>query len=346
MFGSFAAANGAASRRPYVMPAEYGQHAGTWMSLCASKRVWGMRLSSAALRALANLATAIARYEPVKALVRPKDEALVRELVGPGVQLIPCEVDDMWVRDMGAVFVRDGNTLAAVSFNFNGWGGKQSCRHDRHVASFLAAHMQAPIRRARVVLEGGALEVDGEGTAILTESCILNKNRNRAWKHADVADELASHLGVRKIIWLPGVAAQDITDGHVDFYARFVRPGVVVAAWDTTDPVEQQATACHLQILKKAIDAQGRQLEVHVLPSPRHIRSEYKCEDFAAGYVNFYVYNGAVVVPEFGDVEADSVSHQLLASLFPGRTVVPLNVDAVAAGGGGIHCVTQQIPSV
>lgn len=346
MLRRVAKASGDAVLPFYRMPPEYAPHACTWMSLCASKRIWGMRLSSAALKALANLATTISAFEPVKALVRAQDEELVRSMVGPGVELVVCQVEDMWARDTGAVFVRNGSGLAAVSFNFNGWGGSQSCRYDKHVASFMAAQMEAPIRRAELVLEGGGLEVDGEGTAILTESCILNKNRNRGWRREDVAEELAIQLGVKKIVWLPGVAGQDITDGHVDFYVRFVRPGVVVAAWDTTDKVEREVTSRHLELLRGAKDARGRTLEVHALAAPSTVRPKYDCKEFAAGYVNFYVCNGAVIAPEFGDTAADAYAHRTLASLFPGRTVVSVNIDAVAAGGGGIHCVTQQVPRV
>jgi agmatine deiminase len=200
-------------------------------------------------------------------------------------------------------------------------------------------------RSTSLVLEGGAVEVDGEGTAILTESCVLNDNRNPGWTHGEVEDELERLLGISRVIWLPGIAGRDITDGHTDFYARFVRPGVVVAGRDD-DPesYDYDVTRQHLDILEDATDAAGRPLEVHVMPGPGTVRAEYDNDDFAAGYVNFYVCNGAVVMPEFGDPVADERARQTVAGLFPGRDVVQLDIDPIAAGGGGIHCTTQQQP--
>jgi len=197
--------------------------------------------------------------------------------------------------------------------------------------------------RTDLVLEGGALEVDGEGTAIITESCVLNDNRNPGWSRSDVEQELAHLLGIRKVIWLPGIAGRDITDGHTDFYARFAGPGVVVAGLDN-DPesFDHDVTRRHLEILRGATDAAGRPLRVEVLEGPETVR--VRDEDFAAGYVNFYVCNGAVIGPEFGDRRADAAAKATLERLFPGRTVVQINIDGIASGGGGIHCTTQQEP--
>lgn len=196
-----------------------------------------------------------------------------------------------------------------------------------------------------MVGEGGGIEVDGHGTAIITESCFVNANRNPGYSRADIDAELKKRLGLRKIIWLPGIAGKDITDGHTDFYARFVKPGVVVAALDT-DPesFDHPVTLKHLEILKKATDADGRRLEVITLTAPTQVRPEFASDDFAAGYINFYVCNGAVIAPQFGDPKADAAAKRTLERLFPGRTVVQLDIDGIAAGGGGIHCATQQQP--
>lgn len=155
-------------------------------------------------------------------------------------------------------------------------------------------------------------------------------------------------LGLRKIIWLPGIKGRDITDAHVDFYARFVRPGVVVANLDT-DPAsyDHAVTQAHLAILKTATDADGRTLQVHTLSpplAPRDSRFSRRNPDFAAGYINYFVINGAVIAPEFGDSQADKAAFTLLSALYPQRKVVQLEIDAIAAGGGGIHCVTSQLP--
>ena len=198
-----------------------------------------------------------------------------------------------------------------------------------------------------LVLEGGGIEVDGHGTAIITESCVLNKNRNPGVSKAQCELELKRLLGLEKILWLPGVKGKDITDGHTDFYARFARPGVVIAGYDP-DPesFDHAVTKRHLEILRAATDAQGRKLEVVVLQAPSKVRDKFASDDFAAGYINFYVCNGAVIAPEFGDAQTDAAAKRELQRVFPGREVVQINIDAIAAGGGGIHCTTQQEPKV
>lgn len=198
-----------------------------------------------------------------------------------------------------------------------------------------------------LVLEGCGIEVDGHGTAIITESCVLNPNRNPGLTKAGAEQELKRLLGLKKIIWLPGIRGKDITDGHTDFYARFARPGVVVAGYDA-DPesFDHAVTQRHLELLKSATDVQGRKLEAVVIEGPSSVRKAYETEEFAAGYINFYVCNGAVIAPEFGDRRADQIAREKLQALFPGRDVVQLNIDGIAAGGGGIHCTTQQEPKV
>ena len=235
--------------------------------------------------------------------------------------------------------------MAGVDFNFNGWGEKQEFEQDAEVAGFVAQQAGVDALHTELVLEGGGIEVDGQGTAIITESCVLNPNRNPGVSKAEVEAELKRLLGLEKIIWLPGIAGKDITDGHTDFYARFARPGVVVAGYDP-DPAsyDHEVTKTHLEILKSATDAQGRPLEVVVIEGPTNIREAYASEDFAAGYINFYVCNGAVIAPEFGDDRADRAAREKLQSLFPEREIVQINIDGIAAGGGGIHCTTQQEP--
>jgi agmatine deiminase len=279
-------------------------------------------------------------------LVRREDHATARALVGPDVELIECPLDDLWMRDTGPVFVvSKGGATAAVDFNFNGWGGKQDYDRDAAVARFVAQRAQVSRIQTRLVLEGGGIEVDGRGTAIITESCVLNANRNPGVSKAACEAELKHLLGLQKIIWLPGVKGKDITDGHTDFYARFARPGVVVAGFDA-DPqsFDHAVTKRHLEILRAATDADGKPLDVVVLQAPSRTRERFAGDDFAAGYINFYVCNGAVIAPEFGDAKADQAARLTLERLFPLRKVVQINIDAIAAGGGGIHCTTQQEP--
>ncbi|MEM9703525.1 MAG: agmatine deiminase family protein, partial [Planctomycetota bacterium] len=199
--------------------------------------------------------------------------------------------------------------------------------------------------QADLIGEGGGIEVDGRGTAIITESCFLNRNRNPELSREDCEAVLKESLGLRKVIWLPGVRGRDVTDGHTDFYARFAGRGVVIAGLET-DPqsFDYDVTREHLEILRSERDADGRKLQVTTLESPNRIRRKLETEDFAAGYINYYVVNGAVIAPEFGDAKSDSKCKNVLRRLFPKREVVQLNVDAIAAGGGGIHCTTQQEP--
>ncbi|WP_039815080.1 agmatine deiminase family protein [Nocardia otitidiscaviarum] len=331
----------------WTMPEEGRRHVRTWMSFGADERVYGAELLPLVRRDLATIATTIARFEPVSMLVRAEEMELARGLLGGGdIELIEAELDDLWMRDMGPVFVSGDRGRAGVDFNFNGWGGKQEHRRDARVAGAVAERAGVATLRSELVLEGGGLEVDGEGTAIITESCVLNDNRNPGWSKREVERELAAVLGIAKVIWLPGIAGADITDGHTDFYARFARPGVVVAGLDNDpDSFDYDVTRRHLEILRTATDARGRPLDVEVLEGPSTIREEWEDDDFAAGYINFYVCNGAVIAPEFGDPRTDSAARSTLRRLYPDREVVQIAIDAIAASGGGIHCTTQQEPA-
>ena len=329
------------------MPDEGERHTSTWMAFGANDDVWGKRLRSGAQANLARIAQTIASVEPVHMLVNEQDYELATRLCGSRVQLIVQPIDDLWMRDTGPVFVKGaGEALAGVNFNFNGWGQKQDCEDDAQVARFVAGRAGVPSLKSSLVLEGGGIEVDGRGTAIITESCVLNANRNPGLSKAECEKELRRVLGIEKVIWLPGIAGQDITDGHTDFYARFCAPGVVVAGFesDSSSP-EYAVTRRHLEILRKATDARGLALKVVTMPGPKHVRPEYENKDFAAGYINFYVCNGAVLCPEFGDAQSDRNTKAILREQFPNRDIVQLNIDAIAAGGGGIHCTTQQQPA-
>lgn len=330
----------------WFMPSEEAPHLRTWMAFGASSKIWGNELLPVVQKNLADIALTIAKYEPVTMLVRQSDLALAKKMMGGKVEFIVCPLDDLWMRDTGPVFViNDVDDRAAINFNFNGWGEKQDFDDDANVASFVAHYAKALEINTNLILEGGGVEVDGDGTAIITESCVLNENRNPRLSKVECEIELKRLLGLEKIIWLPGVKGKDITDGHTDFYARFARPGVVVTGYDP-DPesFDHKVTAQNLNILRKATDAKGRSLDVVVIKSPATIREKYANDDFAAGYINFYICNGAVILPEFGDVESDSAANNTLQKLFPQHDIIQLNIDGIAAGGGGIHCTTQQEP--
>ena len=332
----------------WFMPDESEPHHRTWMAFGARQKIWGAKLLSEAQRNLASIALTIARYEPVFMLVPEDMMPTARKLMGSAIELIECPLDDLWMRDTGPVFVTNKNgEMAGINFNFNGWGKKQDFDNDAEMASFVVRRTRGRHVQSKLVLEGGGIEVDGHGTAIITESCVLNESRNPGVEKAISEAELKRLLGLKKIIWLPGIKGKDITDGHTDFYARFAKPGVVIAGFDP-DPksFDHAVTKRHLEILRAATDAEGRKLEVVTLVAPSRARKKFASDEFAAGYINFYVCNGAVIAPEFGDEKADAAAKQKLQLLFRGREVVQLNIDGIAAGGGGIHCTTQQEPKV
>lgn len=342
---------GCADVRPGIdrwhMPDESMPHERTWMAFGASEQIWGRRLLPEVQQNLVTIAHTIAQYEPVSMLVRAEDYDLAQDLLGDAVELIVLPLDDLWIRDTGPLFVfsKQGQK-GGIDFNFNGWGRKQVFQQDAAVASFVAQQATAEIVNTKLVLEGGCIEVDGHGTAIITESCVLNSNRNPGVSKAQFEEQLMPLLGLEKIIWLPGIKGHDITDGHTDFYARFARPGVVLASYEP-DPsfVDHGVTKQHLEILENATDAQGQSLEVIVLEAPSTVRDTYETPDFAAGYVGFYVCNGVVIMQEFGDSRADQAAQRAIQRAFPEREIVAINIDAIAAGGGSIHCATQQEPA-
>lgn len=331
---------------PWRMPDEADPHERTWMAFASSESIWGREMLARVRADLAAIANAIAPYEPVTMLVRPQDRPAAAALLDAGVDLVEARIDDLWIRDFGACFVvgRDG-ALGAVDLNFNGWGNKQAHANDAAVAGLMARRTGAEHIRAGITGEGGGIEVDGHGTAIITESCFANPNRNPGTTRGEIEADLKGRLGLRKIIWLPGIAGEDITDGHTDFYARFARPGLVIAAIDN-DPesFDHAVTRRHIQILRAAADADGKPIEVIALPAPDSVRPAYDHDEFAAGYINFYVCNGAVIMPQFGDPTADAHAAETLGRVYPNRDIIQLDIDGIAAGGGGIHCATMQQP--
>lgn len=341
----------AAVAQGWHMPDEGDKHQRAFIAFGAQEAIWA-DFTPDVQAALGLIARTIARYEPVTVFCRQRERALAENHCGTSnVTYVTTELDDIWMRDIGANFVIDGKGgLGAVDFNFNGWGNKQQHGKDAQLAARVASTAQADYLRSELVGEGGAIEVDGHGTGIMTESSWINSNRNPDWSKTEVEEELKAQLGLRKIIWLPGIKGKDITDAHVDFYARFTQPGVVIANLDN-DPAsfDYKVTRAHLEILKNATDAEGRKLQVHTVSpplKPRKSKFSRNNPDFAAGYINYFVINGAIIAPEFGDKAADAKAFELLSQLYPEREVVQLNIDAISAGGGGIHCVTSHQPSV
>jgi agmatine deiminase len=337
----------------YHMPDESAPHKRTWMAFIASYDIWEARQVSEVQRNLATIAKTIAKYEPVSLLVREQDYDTALALLGGldshnhPINLIECPLNDLWIRDTGPAFVTNNEgEKAAVNFNFNGWGEDQDYEHDSKVADFVAQQARAKSIGSNLVMEGGCFELDGHGTAILTESCILNDNRNPGKSKAAVETELKQLLGLTKIIWLKGIKGKDITDGHTDFYARFIKPGVVAVSRDTDKhSYDYKITRDNIDTLQAATDAQGNNLKLVILDTPWDINTKYGTRDFAAGYVGYYVCNGAVIMQKFGDKKADSAAKKQLADAFPNHYIEQVSIDGIASGGGSIHCATQQEPA-
>ncbi|MGW1177569.1 agmatine deiminase family protein [Kitasatospora sp. NPDC002543] len=341
-----AAGSGSPAAGGWAMPAESEPHTRTFMAWPALDQVWGDELPGVR-QDIAGLAQAIAAFEPVVLLARPDQAAQARQACGSSVEVLELKVDDLWVRDTGPTFVTGPKGLAGVDFNFNGWGDKQTHANDSLVARYLLDHYRITRVQAPITGEGGGIEVDGEGTLMATESSWVNGNRNPGRTRDGIEASLKELLGVEKVIWFQGVAGQDITDCHVDALARFAEPGTVVLhrpAADAPADVWTTAAAQALQVIQTETDAKGRTLKVVDLPEPDLGLIPGAGKDFLATYVNYYVCNGGVIVPRFGDQNADQRAAGIIGELHPGRKVTQVDINHVAAGGGGIHCATQQQP--
>mmetsp|Transcript_33820 Transcript_33820/g.69736 ORF Transcript_33820/g.69736 Transcript_33820/m.69736 type:complete len:417 (+) Transcript_33820:41-1291(+) len=358
LFGSFVGA--------LFMPEEAAQQTRVYMST-ATSNIWGSS-TQAVQGALALLANTMARFQEVVIYVSPGDVAFMRTQLDSTVLIVEFQVDDLWMRDTSCIFAYSNCNnytdcvgmygqpvnhswpsapLSCVDFNFNGWGDKQAHANDGKVAAHVASFSGATYVNSSLVMEGGSVEVDGEGTAIITRSSVINPNRNPGWTEAHVENELYTTLGIEKVIWTDGIIGRDITDAHIDFYARFTSPGVVVAARENDATIyDYNVTRQVISDLQAARDARGRQLTVHILDNPSTLRPEWSSgiAGYAASYINYYVANGVVVAQNFGDSVTDAAATSKLRELYPGRTVESLNVDPIAFGGGGIHCSTQQQP--
>ncbi len=338
----------------WFMPDEGDAHKRTWMAFIARDDIWAKNQIPEVHRNLVSIAKTIAKYEPVSLLVRKQDyDIAVNLLAEPEphshpVELIEFNMNDLWLRDTGPTFVinRQGQKRA-VDFNFNGWGEDQVYELDAKVADFVAQQASVGSIRANLTLEGGCFEVDGLGTAIMTESCIINDNRNPGKDRQEIEAELKLLLGLNKIIWLKGIKGNDITDGHTDFYARFAAPSVVVVSRDMDKKsYDYEITRENIRILQASTDANGKPLSLVVLDTPWDITTRYGTKDFAAGYVGYYACNGAIIMQKFGDRKTDKAAREKLAKVFPDRYIEQISIDGIASGGGSIHCATQQEPEV
>jgi agmatine deiminase len=324
------------------MPAETDAHRGTLMAWPPDvpQCIFTPDQLEAARVVYAEIARAIAAYEPVTLVVRPDDVESAHRHVGDAAEIVALEIDDAWMRDDGPIGVRasDG-AVHAVHFRFNAWGEKQQpFTADAVVGALVGRHLGLPVHEAPIVLEGGSIAVDGRGTLVTTERCLLNPNRNPERNRAEIEGVLRSFLGVDRIVWLADAIAEDAgTDGHVDNVVAFTSSGaaLVQGCDDASNPNAAIAADNADRLHSAGIEV----VEVPVLPY-----AEYAGQLLPVPYVNVYAGNGFVAVPVSGH-PFDDEACALIGRSYPGRTVVRVPGVVLAYGGGGVHCITQQVPA-
>lgn len=350
----------------FRMPGEFEEHAGTWM-------LWPMRTDTwrsgakPAQKTFAQVAKAISQFEQVTVCVNREQYENARAMLDNDIRVVEVSSNDSWMRDIGPSFViNDKGDVRGVDWRFNAWGGldeglyfpwdqdqlvKQKVMEIENIDRYNAKHF---------VLEGGAIHVDGEGTVITTEQCVLNANRNGDMPKEEVEKNLKDYLNAEKVIWVKDGLVGDETDGHVDEILFYVRPGEIALGW-TEDPEHPHYEVLHKAYdqLKDEKDAKGRTLKIHKIPMPKQvsITAEESAEidfsteafdrsgdtSFIATYINCYLCNGGLVLPAFGD-PADEEAVRIFQEIYPDRKIVSVETREVSLGGGNIHCITQQQP--
>ncbi|MBL7481566.1 agmatine deiminase family protein [Legionella sp. 27fs60] len=329
----------------FYMPAEWHPHERCWMAWPCHQSTWEKVGLERARIAYAKVAKAIAQFEPVTLLVNPGDEPSAKALCGDKISIITLPINDSWTRDTGATFLLNADKqLAGVDWIHNAWGGNyEDCALDNQIASVIIKNTDARYFHAPLVMEGGSFHVDGEGTVLTSRECLLNSNRNPQLSQQQIEHYLMDYLGAERIIWLNKGLLGDETDGHVDEIATFIAPGKVLCliTTDKTDP-NYNTLQENLEILKSATDAKGRTLEVYCVEQPP--ATYLDGERLTLSYINFYLANKGIVMPAFGYAEYDKAAYQMFTQLFPDHHITQIDALDVFAGGGGIHCITQQQP--
>jgi len=322
-----------------AMPAEWAPHERTLMCWPARESMWEEHFAQAE-EDYAAVANAIVAFEPVLMAVDPRFAPNARRLCSGDVQIVELPLDDSWARDTGPIFVTHGENRAGVTFAFNGWGGKfVPFAEDAQYATRILDHLGEDRRDAtHLILEGGSITVDGEGTLITTEQCLFEEHRNPRLSREQIEAELREQLGAERVVWLGlGLVEDRDTDGHVDNICAFIAPGRAVLQ-TVLDEANPNFENCQ-ENLRRLRDAG---IEVTELPWLPYLHDEDRTR--VVPYTNFYVCNGGLIVPVRGE-ETDDDALALIASLFPGREAVAVPGATLARGGGGVHCITQQVPA-
>jgi len=328
------------------MPAEWEKHMGTWLSWPKDPNTFPGDILPAVEEAYVSMVMTLAKGEDVHILVNDqKTEARVRALLKEAdrVTFHHIRTVDVWIRDYGPTYVK-GRDLALIKWVFNAWGNKyEDLKHDNESGEAIAESTGLRVFRPGVVLEGGSIDSNGQGTLLTTEQCLLNPNRNPGLGKAELSKVMEENLGTPHTVWLKDGIEGDDTDGHVDDIARFVRPRTIVAAVEPgeNDP-NHKALEANLRLLRGAVDQDGRSLEVVEIPMPERLSSADT--RLPASHLNFYIANRAVLVPTFGG-DSDGEAVRILEEQFPDREVAAIDCRALVYGLGTLHCVSQQIPS-
>lgn len=351
----------------YRMPGEFEPHAGCWM-------IWPERTDNwrngakPAQKAFVEVAEAIAKFEPVTMCVSERQYMAAKEVLSSNVRVVEMSSDDSWMRDVGPTFVvNDNGDVRGVDWRFNAWGGLVDGlyfpwdKDDKIAVKVCEIENKDYYSLESFILEGGSIHSDGDGTAIVTQACLLDESRNPDLSKGEIEDTLKNYLGVEKVLWLPNGIYLDETNEHVDNIVHYCAPGVLVLAWtdDEKDPQYPLSKAA-LEYLEGETDAKGRKLEIHKLHIPDEVlitEEESRGVDSvdgtlprvegdrqAASYANFYIANGAVILPQFGDEVHDKAAVETLQTVFPDRKVIGIYAREILLGGGNIHCITQQQP--
>jgi agmatine deiminase len=339
----------------FRMPAEWAEHEATWLSWPKNPLTFPANIIGAVEDIYCRMVRALTQGEIVRILVNDyaTEQRVARKLEAGGavmnrVSLLRIPSSDVWIRDYGPTFLlhTDSGRRAAVKWHFNAWGGKyDDILCDDATGDLVAGTLKGPVFRPDIVLEGGSIDVNGVGTVLTTEQCLLNPNRNPQLARAQIEQIVNRHIGTNCMIWLKSGIDGDDTDGHVDDFARFVSLGRVLCAWSESDRGDNATVLReNFDILQSARDQSGNPFEVIRLPLPEPIRLEEEDRWLPASYANFYIGNSAVLLPVFDD-PMDREAVAILKSCFPDRVIEPIPATALVYGYGGIHCITQQEPA-
>lgn len=328
------------SRNIHVPPKE-SRHSGTLMQWPVNKFVHPeAEFLDLLQKTISDIANTIVEFEPVTMLVAKPYHNQAKRFLSSKVAFIDILTDDLWCRDSGPLFAKQNDKLVVSHIQFNGWGDKQSHKHDGNIAALVADHLALPLINSGLIGEAGGVEHNCHGLLLAHESSWFNKNRNPGLTRKEIGKRLLAAYGADKIIWSTGVYGEDITDYHIDSLARFTGPSSLLINLpekpDMNNPFHLAALETHDKLV-------AAKLDVEVIPEP--IKPRVKKFDFVASYANYYVCNNGVIAPQFGDRLTDKIAVQALKKHYPDREVVTLNVDALGEIGGGIHCATQQIPA-